>query len=86
MNKQAEPRNQEQLVKQKMGGKDLGAFNTITERVYIPGIETLHHKSTDEIAATLANVIKSRSTVRAITYVLGSHIEITSESDIVVNP
>jgi hypothetical protein len=81
-----EPKTQEQLVRQKMGGKDLGAFNIITERLYPPGIETLHHQSTDEIARTLTNIIKSRSSVRAITYVLGSHIELTSESDIVVNP
>lgn len=50
---------------------------TTTEKVRVPGIETLHEKPADEIAEVLALVLRSRSNVVAIKYELGSHIELT---------
>jgi len=50
---------------------------TETERIRVPGIETLHEKSADEIAEVLALVLRSRNNVVAIKYELGSHIELT---------
>lgn len=53
----------------------------ITERLETPGVTTLHLKSRDEIAAVLANIIKSRSELVALKYVLGSHFELTFNSN-----
>lgn len=55
--------------------------NEIVERVKVPGIETLHERSTEEIAAVLANIIKSRAGITKLTYVKGSHLEITSNGN-----
>ena len=48
-----------------------------TERVMIPGIETLHEKPADEIAEALAIILRSRNNIVAIKYELGSHVELT---------
>jgi hypothetical protein len=58
-------------------------FNT--ERLYLPGIETLHFKATDEVAAVLANVIKSHANVTVLTYHVGKFVEITSQSDMSID-
>jgi hypothetical protein len=50
---------------------------TITERVTIPGIETLHERPSDEIAEALAIIIRSRNNITAIRYELGKFIELT---------
>lgn len=64
---------QEDIVK-----KDKGFIpKTLTQQVRIPGIETLHEKPTDEIAEALALVLRSRSNVIAVKYVLGEYIELT---------
>lgn len=47
-----------------------------TERLMIPGIETLHARPVDEIGAVLANVLKSRPGIQEFKLVVGSHIEI----------
>lgn len=49
---------------------------TITERLKLPGIETLHARPVEEIAAVLTNVLKSRPGIEEIKLVVGSHIEI----------
>ncbi len=82
--KKQEPKTQNDLVKEKLGGRESAVRHEISERVSVPGIESLHLKSADEIAKVLANVIKSRQGVRSMTYIVGSHIEMTSLSDIVV--
>jgi len=48
-----------------------------TIRVVVPGIQSLHTKSSEEIADVLSNVLRSRSNVIEIKYVLGKHIELT---------
>ena len=53
----------------------------ITEVLKVPGIQTLHTRSKDEIAAVLSNLIKSRAGITSLKFVLGSHIEITCNSN-----
>lgn len=77
------PINQDQIVKQKLN-MDFKIRHELTEKLAIPGIENLHLKSAKEIAEVLANVIKSRVGIKSFTYVVGQHLEITSESDIKV--
>jgi hypothetical protein len=50
-----------------------------TIKVAVPGIQNLHTKSTEEIAEVLSNVMRSRSNVTAIKYVLGKYIELTTQ-------
>lgn len=50
-----------------------------TVKVAVPGIQLLHTKSTEEIAEVLSNVIRSRSNVVEIKYVLGEYIELTTQ-------
>jgi hypothetical protein len=66
------PVNQTDLLKQQIQSQN----QTVTEKMKVPGIETLHLKSADEIGNVLANVIKSRSGVISLVFVMGSHIEI----------
>ena len=77
------PQTQNDIVKEKLGGRESAVRHEITERVVLPGIETLHLKSSDEIAKTLTNLIKSKQGIKVLSYVVGSHIELTSLSDIV---
>jgi len=49
----------------------------VTTRVKIPGIETLHNRTRQEIAEVLANVMKTQQDITEIKYVLGKYIEIT---------
>jgi hypothetical protein len=51
-----------------------------TVRIAVPGIKTLHTRSTEEIAEVLTNVIKSQSNVIEIKYVLGEYIELIKSS------
>lgn len=53
----------------------------VTEQVRIPGVETLHERPVEEIGIVLANLIKSRSGITKLTYVKGSHFEITSDGN-----
>ena len=52
-----------------------------TVKISVPGIQSLHTKSTEEIAEVLSNVIKSQSNVVEIKYVLGKYIELTTQED-----
>lgn len=48
----------------------------IADRLFLPGIEKLHEKSTQEIADVLANVLRSRANIRELRYVVGEYIEV----------
>jgi len=48
-----------------------------TERVYPPGIEDLHKRSIDEVAQTLAHVLRSKPLITEMHYVAGQYIELT---------
>lgn len=62
--------------------RDLASQNKQqVETLRLPGIETLHTKSADEIAAVLTNVIKSRSGITKLVYVVGEGIEITYDGN-----
>jgi hypothetical protein len=50
----------------------------VADRLFLPGIDKLHEKSTKEIAEVLANVLRSRANIREITYKVGEYIEIKS--------
>lgn len=54
---------------------------TQKETLRLPGIETLHEKSTEEIASVLANVIKSRAGIVALTYKVGEGIEVVYDGN-----
>lgn len=56
-----------------------------TERVYIPGIETMHLKPIEEVAGVIANLIKSRANLTVLTFHVGKFIEITSQSDLSID-
>ena len=66
-------KTQADLVEEELGSRP--QENTVT--LTIPGIKTLHQKPTAEIAEVLANVLRSRSGITKIEYVLGSHIKLT---------
>ena len=51
-----------------------------TTRIVVPGIHSLHTKSTEEIAEVLSNVIRSQTNVVEIKYVIGKYIELTTRS------
>jgi len=51
-----------------------------TVKVAVPGVQQLHTKSTEEIAEVLSNVLRSRSNVVEIKYVLGEYIELTTQA------
>jgi len=55
--------------------------NTVTDKLNIPGIKTLHTKPVDEIAAVLANLIKSRAGITKLTYNIGEDVEVTYNSN-----
>ena len=50
-----------------------------TVKIAVPGIQSLHMKSTEEIAEVLSNVMRSQSNVVEIKYVLGKYIELTTQ-------
>lgn len=51
-----------------------------TEKVVVPGIQTLHDKPTTEIAEVIANVLRSRPNIVKMTYVVGEYFELTTRS------
>jgi predicted transcriptional regulator len=53
----------------------------VTETVRLPGIATLHTRPSEEIAVVLTNLIKSRSGIKALKFVVGSHIELTFDAN-----
>lgn len=64
---------QSDIVRDKRGFVE----DTITEKVRVPGVETLHQRPADEIAEILANVLRSRPSVTEVRYVVGDCIEVT---------
>lgn len=68
-------RTQEDLVKEKLSKQE----KVITDRLTPPAIRDLHTKSLEDIATTLAQVLKSRPNIRKLTYVVGESIDITYE-------
>lgn len=60
-----------------MLSKDGRTGGSRTERVYPPGIEDLHKRSIDEVAQTLAHVLRSRPLVTELRYVAGEYVELT---------
>jgi hypothetical protein len=61
--------------------EDLGFQpETVTDKVVVPGIQNLHDQSTVEVAEVIANVLRSRPNITKLTYVVGSHFEITSKT------
>ena len=50
-----------------------------TVKVAVPGIQSLHTRSTEEIAEVLSNVMRSQSNVVEVRYVLGKYIELTTQ-------
>jgi hypothetical protein len=51
---------------------------SVTERIVIPGLQTLHNKTADEIGQALGLILKSRSNITEIRYKIGEFIELTS--------
>jgi len=48
------------------------------EKVSLPGIKTLHEKSTTEIAESLAIILKSRMGIVEMNYKVGEFIELVT--------
>lgn len=47
-----------------------------TESIRLPGLETLHTKSLQEVAEIITNVLKSRSNLVGIKWMFGSSMEL----------
>ena len=67
-------KNQADHVTEEMGFK----ATQVTERVVIPGLQSLHNKTAEEIGAALALILKARSNVIEVKYRLGEFIELTT--------
>ena len=48
------------------------------EKISLPGIKTLHEKSTTEIAESLAIILKSRMGIVEVNYRVGEYIELVT--------
>jgi hypothetical protein len=70
-------KTQNELVEQELQA----STSEVTEVVRLPGIATLHTKPSDEIGAVLANLIKSKSGIKSMKFVVGSHIELTFDAN-----
>ena len=68
-------RTQQDLVNEELLSQD----RVTIEKLKLPGITTLHTKSKEEIAETLAMVLKSRANIVGMNWVLGKYIELTLE-------
>lgn len=66
--------SQQDLVRQYVQEHD--EFD-VTEKLRIPGIEELHRRPFDEQAEVLANVLKCRTNVSEIRWVIGKYIEVS---------
>ena len=69
-------KNQEDHVKE----EEMCVPEMITERLRLPNIKELHLQTTEDIAATLAMVIKARSNIVELRYKLGEYIELVTSS------
>ena len=54
---------------------------TVTRKLELPGIKSLHLKTTEEIAEILTNLIKSQSGLKEFKYVIGEYVEVTTTVD-----
>jgi hypothetical protein len=52
----------------------------VTDKIVVPGIQLLHEKPTLEVAEVIATILKSRQNIVKLTYVLGSHFEVTCKT------
>lgn len=69
------PKTQDDIVRQDQGYQP----SEVVRKVRIPGIEILHTKPVNEIAETLANVLRSERSIKKLTYTVGKDIELTVE-------
>lgn len=67
------PRTQSEVVEEALNNSQ----KVHVETLKLPGITTLHTKPTDEVAAVLANLLKSRTGIISLKFVVGSHVELT---------
>lgn len=65
-------KNQGDIVKTKMDVPDTETFD-----LRIPGVDTLHKKTTEEIAEVLAIALKSQNNLLELKYTVGKSIEVT---------
>jgi len=65
-------KNQAELVEQKLGVR----AEIEKDNVVVPGIKTLHTRSVEDIAETLAVVLRSRPNIVSFKFVVGSHVEV----------
>lgn len=68
-----EAENQADLVNQDL---DASRRGVIKDKIAVPGVDKLHEKPVEQIAKTLAIVLKSRPNLLSFKYVVGSHVEI----------
>jgi len=54
---------------------------TVVRKVTVPGMKTLHERTTREIAEVLANVLRSEQNIIELRYVLGDCIELVTRPD-----
>lgn len=69
------PANQNELVQQYMREEGMGT--PVTEQLRVPGVETLHLMPREDIADVFVNVLKSRSGITEVKWVVGKYFEIT---------
>jgi len=55
-----------------------GRAEPVTVKLSIPGIKTLHQKPTTDVAAVLANVLRSQPNIIEVRYKIGEYIAITT--------
>lgn len=67
------PRTQEDLVRLDQGP----VREEETTKIRTPGIENLPGRTDEEVAAVITQVLKSRPNISKLTYVVGSHFELT---------
>lgn len=75
-----EPKNQNDIMNK--DSVDAPRVETPRTEIFkVPGVETLHTKPVEEIGNVIANVLRSRSNIKSITYEIGKHFELTYNGD-----
>lgn len=54
-------------------------YSLVVNKVRVPGIETLHNKSREDICIALSNVLKTQPNIKELRWVIGEYVELTSE-------
>ena len=67
-----EPQTQADIVRIKDMEEGEGPDVPIVENIRIPGLETAHERTKEELALVLANVLKSRPFICEFTFKVGS--------------